>query len=143
MKSEILLRPFGIPFLVAILLFTGFSSKAEPFHTYMGVVFLISIVLSRVLTDKCYVSSVSVSSEQLTVFYITQFLQGRTRSVETSQITGIKLSRSEPGIWPAMLYLKTEEGQLEFRILHKKEYRKIREQLTSLSPSLANVEVRS
>jgi hypothetical protein len=124
MKLTAFVRVYSIPILLAILLFVDLAFfDPAPFRIYGSTVFLISVLILAVLTDKRYIRTFTISGGRLNIEYVNQFLQARTDEYELDSIKKMQLTkRRNLLLWPPQLYLTTDDQWREFSIISKELY---------------------
>lgn len=131
MKFQVILRSFGVPILLAVLLVIRFLTGVTPFRAMAETVFFLAVLSSRLLADDRYVHTFSVGNGRLVIVYLTKYLNLKTVERPLTDIEGVKLSRrwSLSAVWSPTLELKTNGEWTGFHVVTAKLYRDVQQQL--------------
>ncbi|MDQ3277468.1 MAG: hypothetical protein M3Q06_04030 [Bacteroidota bacterium] len=135
MKLQVLLRSFGAPILLAIILVIRLSIGLTPFRALMETVFVVSIAISRLLSDDRYVRTFTINGGRIVITYFTRFLQVKSVDLALSDIADVRLSKrmSIAALWSPILELKVDGEWISFYVVTKKEYDSVQQHLASVN----------
>jgi hypothetical protein len=132
MKLQIILRTFWAPVVLLAFLFIRLESGYTAFKIFAAIVFLASILFSRLLSDLRYIRDFTISGDIIHINYINQFLITKSIELPLKNISGLKLSkRPRIALWSPTLELKLDHDRLAFNILSDDLYLDIQHQLES------------
>jgi hypothetical protein len=133
MKRQVLLRCFGGPFVLAILLVIGLCYNAmTPFQVFMNTVFVVSITILSLLSDNRFLVRFHVKDDRIYITYLTRFLQEKSMDIALSEISEVRLSKRSvlSALWPPHLNLKFEDERFRFTVLTKDRYNEVQQHQT-------------
>jgi hypothetical protein len=132
MKLQIILRTFWAPIVLLAFLFIKLESGYTAFKIFAAIVFLASILFSRLLSDLRYIREFTISGDIIHINYVNQFLINKSIELPLKNITGLKLSKKHRiNLWSPTLVLKLDQDRLAFNILSDDLYHEIQHQLDS------------
>ena len=138
MKLQVLLRSFGVPLLLTIILIIKLSGDLKPFRVFAEIVFVVSITISRLLSDDRYIQTFAIHNDRIAINYINLFLQVKSVEYALSDISDVKLSKRLPiaAIWSPILDLKVDNQRMSFHVISKELYLEIQQHLASVNNAL-------
>ena len=127
MRTHVFLRVYGIPILLAFLLFIRITNGYSAFNIFGSAEFVFSITMLALLSDKRFLQKINIENDQIRISYINHFLQSKTIEYNLDKITEVKLSkrRNTAFVWPPHLDIKEEGEWKYFMILSKELYQEI------------------
>jgi hypothetical protein len=133
MRMQVLLRSFGLPILLAIILILRLSIGLTPFRAFAETVFVVSIAISRLFSDDRYVQTISMRDSSIVITYFTRFLQLKSFDFALSDIVDVRLAKrlSIGALWSPILDLRVNGEWIGFYVVNKKLCNEIRQHLAS------------
>ena len=127
MRTQVFLRVYGIPILLAFLLFIRIINSYSAFNIYISTLFVFSVTMLALLSDKRFIQKISIENDRMHISYINHFLQSKTIAYDLDKIAEVKLSkrRNTAFVWPPHLDLKEDGEWKYFMILSKELYQEI------------------
>jgi hypothetical protein len=133
MRQQVLLRSFGAPVLLAILLIIRLGHGLDPYQVFLHTAFVISILFLRLISGDKYVQTFAIRDGRIVIKYLTHFLQEKSVDLALSDISDVRLSKRTifAVVWSPVFDLKAGGERLSFHVVSKKLYNEMQQQMAS------------